>query len=143
MTIQPKPVSGNFGDQTYKIISQLEGSEDHFYLDSVEIPTIGVGFALISKSGSIFTARSVGDLNAAFSGIHTFSSAETTLLNSMASDLSAGQAASAENSFNTRGSGILDITLTPAQIRSVYNWSLTDVLTKAQNSTNYGDSACN
>jgi Ca2+-binding RTX toxin-like protein len=53
----------------------------------------------------------------------------------MASDLSAGQAASAENSFNTRGSGILDITLTPAQIRSVYNWSLTDVLTKAQNST--------
>ena len=88
MTIVPTAVAGNFDSSTFAFISSLEGSIDHFYLDSEKIVTIGVGFALLQKSGSTFVARP--NLATAFSGIHTFSSAETTLLNDMALALSSG-----------------------------------------------------
>jgi GH24 family phage-related lysozyme (muramidase) len=104
-------VAGSFDTAAYDFIKKLEGFHQEAYLDSLKVPTIGVGYALIVKGPTGYASRDPMQLQADFAGIHEFTQPELDLLGSIANDLNAGNTVQAEADFNNRAPGILDFLL--------------------------------
>jgi GH24 family phage-related lysozyme (muramidase) len=124
MPLQGRPVSGNFDQAAFNFIHGNEGFVDTPYLDSVGVPTIGYGYALLSRSKNGVYSVSQSALQADFAGIHTFTTAEINLLQNIATDLTAHNLAGAKALFNNRNADTLSFTITPADGVTLFNEKL-------------------
>ncbi len=95
----------NFDNATFDFVLRHEGYVPRPYLDTKAIPTIGVGYALLIRSGDGFILRPT--LERDFDGIHEFSAAEQDLLEDLARALTLGEEAGARALFENRAPGAL------------------------------------
>jgi hypothetical protein len=138
MSITPRSVTGNFDDYVYDLLRgqipingvTFEGYREDFYYDTLGIPTVGVGTALIFKDGSTYSVRT--DLSTVFSGAYTFSPAELTTLSTIASQLTAGNQSGAQATFDSAQSSGQFTDLSPSDVRTVFDNALDANLTTIQ-----------
>ncbi len=114
-------MSGDFDTSLFNFVSAPghEGVRYNSYLDSVGIPTIGVGYALLTRNAKGVYSVPTSQLKTDFGGIHTFTQSELLLLSTIATDLNKGDQTAARAAFNTRGAN-LSFTLTPAQALTLF-----------------------
>ena len=122
--LQGRLVSGDYNAALRAFIIGGEGMVNHTYADSVGVPTIGYGYALLLRDASGTYAIS-STLDKDFKGIHTFSAAEKTLLGKIANDLNAGGAKAdnikaAKQDLAKHTTGVLDFTIDDSQATQVF-----------------------
>ncbi len=130
MPITPSTTTGNFDDVTYDFIVDWEGNRNDFYSDSIGIPTVGVGTALIIKNGSAYEVRS--DLDTLFTDVHSFSQSEHDKLDDIVSLLNSGDVAGASDELVVaKGNGLFN-QITDTGTTTLYNRSLDSVLSTVE-----------
>ena len=67
-TLETTPLSGNFDATLFQFLKTpgIEGYKDFVYADSREIPTLGVGYALIIGPPGNWQPRNPADIEATF-----------------------------------------------------------------------------
>ena len=94
--------SDDFTNEYVELVKRAERFESYAYFNPGDVPTIGYGFAFITTNPghTVFTARSLASINAAFAGIHTFDNNDFATLQSIATDLNNSHYSAANTTFN-------------------------------------------
>jgi GH24 family phage-related lysozyme (muramidase) len=101
----------NFDSHAFNFTRDKEEFLAQAYPDSVGVPTIGIGAALLLKSGGVYIIRS--DLSSLFAGIHTFSFDELNVLQAIADEVNQNDDSGARSILtNAQQQGLLTFTLT-------------------------------
>lgn len=105
------------------LIATSESNEPRMYWLQDDVPTIGIGVALITRSNGTYTARSLQTLNSWFAGVRNWTATEQATLASIASDLNINNAThnetTARATFNSWGLRTT-LVLTPQQGEQVF-----------------------
>jgi len=125
----------NFNVDAINFIKVTEGWSPSVYSDSVGVPTIGIGYALLTKeSNGNYIVKST--LQSNFNGVHVFTPGENVLLQKVASDLNNGaltqsqRVALANLDFNARGKNF-SFVINSAQGMTLLNSSLSSNIASA------------
>jgi Ca2+-binding RTX toxin-like protein len=140
MTIKPTPyppIIGNFRDYVYGILNgdspingvKFEDTHLDFYSDSLGIPTVGVGTALLIRTKVNGVEQYVvrGDLKTLFKDVHDFSDSEKSTLQAVANKLNEKEGTqkqrsdSAEKILANAKDGISFLDLNEVAIRKVFD----------------------
>jgi hypothetical protein len=80
--------SNDFGNEYATLIKRGEGFSADAYFNPGDVPSIGYGFAFITRNNNgTYTERSFGSPNIFFSRIHTFDASDEATLGDIAADL--------------------------------------------------------
>lgn len=133
-TITPTPVDGDFSAALFNFLKTpgIEGHEPFVYTDSVGIPTLGVGYALVVHSGGLWKIRNSLDDNY----LTAFTNSGITLTETQRKDLDSKlqDAADALNGNTSKtnpfpvwypglpaSANVLDWSMTAEQAQSLFN----------------------
>jgi Ca2+-binding RTX toxin-like protein len=119
MTITATPVAGNYSDVLYSFISSEEARILQVYSDPIGIPTLGVGYALAVKIGSVWQRKSTLTPDLASIGV-TLNPSDDNYLDDAILALN-GQPGGQNQISGPGGTNVFSFTINDSQARSLFD----------------------